>query len=419
MANIEYYQEKTHRKRVYYTGSDVLKNGHALCYDRDNITAVSRSDGSTAIAAANASYARAIYVEKPASGNLSNFAGIVAESSETTEAGPRWIDIIEPTGGLIEVFTEENCTMGTTMLSVKPDSYVFGGASEGLPVALAHQTVDRSTTNGLVQAELYGAPSPSATGFGPALPSSSINAFSRTIWDTMPAVPAVTLYFEDFNGQTALSNAADATAVDTGTTTTETPLWIQTEVTSGLTSVTEASGGILNVSSEASASADDGLTVMWRQTPWVPTASKRIWAEWRVKYTGITTSGSEDQYYTGLSNTITSALPSGVVDDTVDKIGFFRHDGSTSLRLSFITSKTSAELITADAATIAEDTWINLGFVADLTSITPYVNGVAGTAHTTTANLPSLGMGICLAAVSESATTALQSVDWIRIAQTR
>jgi hypothetical protein len=211
----------------------------------------------------------------------------------------------------------------------------------------------------------------------------------------------------------------------TGTSTTEIADWIQTEVTSGQTLRSEVSGGILRVSSEAHASADDGLTVMYRATPFIPADTKTIWFEARVAMTNIdAAAGAEDQFFVGLCNTITSALPSGVVDDTVDKVGFFHHDGSTTATLSFITAKTTVEEITTSAATsLVSGTFVKLGFkitwVSSVQTITPYVNGVAGTVHNTSTKVPTAGtgLGICYAAVSEGTTTAILDVDWVRIAQ--
>jgi len=211
----------------------------------------------------------------------------------------------------------------------------------------------------------------------------------------------------------------------TGTSTTEIADWIQTEVTSGLTARSEVNGGVLRVSSEAHASADDGLTVMYRATPFVPADTKDIWFEARIALTNIDAAGgAEDQFFIGLCDTITSALPSGVIDDTVDKAGFFHHDGSTVSTLSFITAKTTAEKITTSAATgLVSGTFFKVGFrigwVDSVQTVTPYVNGVAGTVHNTATTVPTAGtgLGICYAAVSEGTTTAIMDVDWVAVAQ--
>jgi len=399
--------EKQHLKRVYYEGSDALVTGYCLCFNHDSGTASA------------ADFDRASLVEKPAAANLKHFAGVVSSKSNGV-TGPKIIEIVEPTGVFAEVYTEENCVIDTTVLTLKPASYAAGGLGEGPIIGRAAQTINRSSVNGTVLAQLVGLNRDQMID-GP-LPSATINIPSYSIWDTCPwGTPYASCLFEDYNGRHGLGNAADGSAVMTGTSTTECPDWIQTEVTSGLTAKVEMAGGALRVSSEASVAANDGLCVMYRDTPWTPTAGKRIWFEARVRMVNVSTAGAEDQFFVGLANTMTAALSAGVVDDTVDKIGWFRHDGTTVLKMSFITAKTTVEEITADAATVADSTWINLGFVADLTTVSPYVNGVVGTAHATTTKLPTAatGLGICYAAVSEGTTIGLLDVDWIKIAQLR
>lgn len=251
---------------------------------------------------------------------------------------------------------------------------------------------------------------------------------SPSLWDDCPIAEMKAdplkgvFYFNDYNdryggGQQWL----------TATSTTEIADWIQTEVNSGLTVPVETAGGVLRVSSEANNAANDGLTVMYRATPYVPTDTKTIWFEARIALTNIdAAAGAEDQFFIGLCNTITSALPSGVVDDTVDKIGFFHHDGSVVSTLSFITAKTSVEAITASAATgLVTGAYLKVGFksewISSVQNVFPYVNGVKGTAHNTAASVPTAatGLGICYAAVSEGTTTALMDIDWVAVAQLR
>ncbi len=409
-----YRNEKESKKTVYYSGTDTLKRGYALCYDRDNITA---KDGSgSAIAATASSWGRHGWVEKPASGNLHNFAGIVADAPDKT--GPFWVSIIEPDSiaRSMDVYTEENCTADVTMLTIKPGSYILGGAGEGLIIGRALQTVNRSSSNGLVQA-LIGALDILQLPYGLLTPSGTVNSFSSKIWETCPwNTDLVHKYFEDFVNIRP-GNVADGTALLTATSTTETNDWIQTENTSGLTAFTEDVGGVLRVSSEANVAAEDGLTVMWRQTPWVPTSGKRIWFEARVKMNNVVT---PDEYTIGLADTLTEACAGGTIDDVVDKILFYTESGTTTLTMEFITAKTTVQEQTTGAATVANATWIQLGFIADLASVVPYVNNVAGTAHTTASKLPTSGTGLGIvlsSAVDQTGAIATLDVDWVRIAQ--
>ncbi len=137
-----YKQEKLKTKRVLYTGSDALLVGYALCYDRDTGTA-SEVDKD-----------RITKVEKPSASNLDRFAGIVAQKvpSGQPASQEQWITIIVPEAGqVIDLYTDQNCTQLTTKLSVVADQYELGGEGEGRVVAMALQTVDRSSTSGRVQ----------------------------------------------------------------------------------------------------------------------------------------------------------------------------------------------------------------------------------------------------------------------------
>lgn len=250
---------------------------------------------------------------------------------------------------------------------------------------------------------------------------------SPTLWDDCPVgIEDPQSGFSEYHTYAVRWGGAGSLALGTltGTSTTEIEDWIQTEVTTGLTVKSEVDGGVLRVSSEGSASADDGLCVMYRSTAYIPADTKTIWFEARVALTDIdATQDTENMYFIGLADTITSAIPSGVVDDTVDKIGFYHHDGGTTATLSFITADGSVQEETAGAATgLVDATYVKLGFkcvyVGAAGTVTPYVNGVAGTTHVTEASLPiGTGMGVCLSATSEGTSIAIADVDWVKVAQ--
>ena len=145
MAQGIYRNEKQALKTVRYTGTDTIKQGYALCYDRDTITA---PDGSgVAEPAADYSWGRHGWVEQPASGNLHNFAGIVADHRDRT--GPCYVSLIEPdaVGRSMNVFNDVDCTADATFLTIQPGSYELGAVGDGIIVAKALQTVDRSATS--------------------------------------------------------------------------------------------------------------------------------------------------------------------------------------------------------------------------------------------------------------------------------
>jgi hypothetical protein len=142
----QYKTNKIHSKKwVYYSGSDTLYKGYLLCYNYDRTTnmdgdAVSDGDGCNA---------RFLDVEKPTTNNAKFLAGFVSQGFNGFE-GPGWIEIIELTvGEIVEVFTNVNCTNGSTVLYVANGSYCASSSGQAI-LGLAEETVDRSETNGLV-----------------------------------------------------------------------------------------------------------------------------------------------------------------------------------------------------------------------------------------------------------------------------
>jgi hypothetical protein len=96
---------------------------------------------------------RNLVVEKPSTTNNLHFAGVAAQGYVANASG-QWIDIIEP-GCVAEVYAYKSCTIGVTQITAAAGQYYFytqGFLGRGS--ALALQTIDRSSTKGLVQAYL-------------------------------------------------------------------------------------------------------------------------------------------------------------------------------------------------------------------------------------------------------------------------
>ena len=154
-------------RRVYYTGSDTLYEGYALCYNFDakdqTAEGFTTSHDGTTISLADSlvpTAARRIQVEKPTVSNMQHFAGTVSEKSDGV-TGPGWIEINLP-GSVCNVYTGVNCdhegSAGVNsgqIVTVTANSYTFDYT--GLPgtgSATVLGDVDRSSTDGKVQAEL-------------------------------------------------------------------------------------------------------------------------------------------------------------------------------------------------------------------------------------------------------------------------
>lgn len=138
--NIQYGQAKVNLITVYYTGTDQLDEGYALCYDADRGTAASIDD------------LRTFNVEKPSVTNVRWFAGVVARKPATV--GPCYVTVIPP-GNAANVYAYVSATVDSTRMTVMAGQYYLkrsGFAGRGSAIAL--QTLDRSVTAGLVQAYL-------------------------------------------------------------------------------------------------------------------------------------------------------------------------------------------------------------------------------------------------------------------------
>lgn len=127
----------------YYTGTDTLQSGYALCYD--TAASATATDEKTRLGQA---------VLKPATAHLKAFAGIVHPSS-AGKTGPCFVDIIVPRrGDIIQAWTNVNQTAFTTALSVtNAGGYALVADTDATfndqHIGLAAVTVDTSGTAAL------------------------------------------------------------------------------------------------------------------------------------------------------------------------------------------------------------------------------------------------------------------------------
>jgi hypothetical protein len=126
---------------VYYSGTDTLSAGYALCYDQ--AASATATDPKARLGA---------QVVKPATANLSFFAGVVAESS-AGRVGPCFVDIVVPMSGqIVAAYCNSNSTIATTLLAVQNGQYSLAAqatlSAATLPtlVGVAAETADTSGT---------------------------------------------------------------------------------------------------------------------------------------------------------------------------------------------------------------------------------------------------------------------------------
>ena len=163
---------KAERITVYYEGTSTIREGMPLCYNYDTtdnwtgagaITATTTATnltetGTTAEGSQNEG--KFIRVEDPTTANLQWFAGVVAGSDHAGQAGPRALDIYIPNGAIVPVRSYVSSTVGVNALAImngqiylgNPNASTTNGAARY--VAIAEETVDRSSTAGLCLARL-------------------------------------------------------------------------------------------------------------------------------------------------------------------------------------------------------------------------------------------------------------------------
>lgn len=127
-------------RQVYYTGTDALYEGYAVCYD------VTASEAN-----------RSTHVAKPTLNNCTEFAGVVApgQTIPSRTSGGTWVNIVSVEGVIargVNVYTDENLAAGD-LLGVIPGEFVLGKCVVGQPVARVLAATDRSTTAGVVNTQ--------------------------------------------------------------------------------------------------------------------------------------------------------------------------------------------------------------------------------------------------------------------------
>jgi len=411
----------------WYEGTDTLLGGYLLCANTDaNKAANSDVTPATDVqTSADANEERVNRVEKPATGNLNAFAGVVAEGQENLD-GPCEVQLIVPMKALssCNIYTTEACTAGTTLLSVVAGSYIAGGIGEGPIIAKALQTVDRSTTNGLVQARVLGLSramqidTSTLAGDGP-----SPIIWQNCPWEEIGEDPTLGYrFFDDFlnplNMADATANGGYYTKQDTGVT-----ILAQEDA--------DERGGLLEI-----ANNDDDVdfghfflsngvlhNLCWIAdgTTWAP-----FWFEARLKVEVVSSTPKLGLFVglggIGLSDDAGLVIDTGAVKDE-DHIGF-EVLCATPTSIAPVFKATGQTKANGTAVTIASDTYFKVGIWGNGTTITSYINGVSKHAITaaliTGATFPNdVALTMALMTQTGEASESAVKMDWWRFAQLR
>ena len=137
----------------------------------------------------------------------------------------------------------------------------------------------------------------------------------------------------------------------------------------------------------------------------IASADSKIYYETRIK---VVDTLAAAQLFVGVGAVLTPFIDSDA-NASPNHIGF---ESFSSTSATFASEKAGTRSSTAAAATLAEGTYIKLGFVVDgVSKVTPYVNGVAGTAFT--ANIPIVAVTPTFAIRSTGSTDPIMHIDWV------
>lgn len=164
------------KKRVRWynreSSAETLYEGQPVCYMFDTTTNILGYDkgagghpesqsSPTTTAEGYQNEGKFLIVEKPYSDNLQWFAGVVAPGSWCNKSiaatSYEWIDIFIPNGAIVPVRTDVSSTVGRTVVALESDSQALTyplSATQGRPVGICEETVDRTSTNGLCLVKL-------------------------------------------------------------------------------------------------------------------------------------------------------------------------------------------------------------------------------------------------------------------------
>ena len=221
-------------------------------------------------------------------------------------------------------------------------------------------------------------------------PNGVTNVGEQSLFAAMGQLAATKFhtYFEDFDYYTA----AD---------------WTVTETQAGATqALADGDGGLLLLTNTA---ADDDLVALQKVgESFRFEAGKKLFFEARFRVSDAT----QSDVVMGLQITDTTPL------DVTDGVFFIKADGSTSV--SLLVEKNNTATTTASVATLANNTFVSLGFYYDgVSQVQYFVNGVSAGASVTT-NLPDdEDMTISFALQNGEAVAKTMTVDYIFVAKER
>lgn len=189
--------------------------------------------------------------------------------------------------------------------------------------------------------------------------------------------------------------------------------YVLTQATTGTGAISTAAPGVLELDSNSS-TATQGATLQHNKSCFLPASGKSIWAEFQFK---IVDTFDKAEIFVGLSELDTTLIASSA-NSSANHIGWqcVTDDG-----VLLFTNEKAGTGATAAAATIAEDTYIKLGFFYDGTADTvqQYINGVATGTAAVTANIPKVAIYPSFVCQSGGTNDPIMHIRGYRVFQLR
>ena len=189
--------------------------------------------------------------------------------------------------------------------------------------------------------------------------------------------------------------------------------YLLTQATTGTAAISTAAPGVLELDSNSTTSTQ-GANLQRIKSAFLPAAGKNIWAEFKIK---IVDTFDKVELFVGLSELDTTLIASSA-NSSANHIGWqcVTDDG-----VLLFTNEKAGTGATAAAATIAEDTYIRLGFRYDGTADTvqQYINGVAVGSAAVTANVPKVALYPSFVCQSAGTNDPIMHIQGYRIFQLR
>lgn len=189
--------------------------------------------------------------------------------------------------------------------------------------------------------------------------------------------------------------------------------YVLTQATQGTAAISTAAPGVLELDCN-STTQGQGANLQRAKSVFLPAAGKHIWAEFKVK---VVDTYDKVQLFVGLSELDTTLIASGA-NSSANHIGWEIPTAGAGA-MTFAGEKAGARG-TATSTSIAEDTYIKLGFYVDgVTSIQQYINGVATGSAIATANIPVVALYPSFVCQTDDTNDPILHIQGYRIFQLR